>query len=257
MQHSEQYCQTMPGEVLSPSQASTYLSCSARWRFKYLIGLPDPAGGGAVRGKAVHAAVEYYMRAKLAGVVLDTPAVLADWDVMWDEASEGAEFAAHEDVESLKASGAVLATKYLEKAAPHIAPAAVEVPLSGRINGVAVRGIADIITTDGTIIDLKTASRKPSGVSGDHAFQLATYVELYPASNGQARIDSLVSTRDPQLVQIGHAPGPEGHYLVERMYPMIVDAIEGGLFLPNRASMFCSRCPYTRECEREFGGHVQ
>lgn len=257
MQHSEQYCQTMPGEVLSPSQASCYLSCSARWRFKYILGLPDPAGGGAVRGKAVHKAVEYYMRAKMAGVVLDTQAVMHDWDVMWDEASEGAEFAAHEDVESLKTSGAILATKYLEEAAPHIEPAAVEVPLAGRINGVAVRGIADIVTTDGTVIDLKTASRKPSGVSGDHAFQLATYVELCNESNGHARIDSLVSTKEPQLVQIGHTPGASGHYLVERMYPMIVDAIIGGLFMPNRASTFCTKCPYARECEGEFGGQVQ
>ena len=255
MQHN--YCQTMPGEVLSPSQASCYLSCSARWRFKYLLGLPDPSGGGAVRGKAVHKAVEYYMRAKMAGVVLEAPAVMNDWDVMWDEASEGAEFAAHEDVESLKASGAVLATKYLEEAAPNITPAAVEVPLSGTINGVNVRGIADIVTTDGTIIDLKTASRKPSGVSGDHAFQLATYVELYDGSNGRARIDSLVSTKEPQLVQIEHAPGARGHYMVERIYPMIVDAIIGGLFMPNRASTFCSTCPYKTECAEEFGGHVQ
>ena len=67
--------ETIPGEILSPSQANCYLGCSARWRFKYLIGLPDPAGGGAVRGKAVHKAVEYYMRAKIAGVVPDAIAL--------------------------------------------------------------------------------------------------------------------------------------------------------------------------------------
>jgi hypothetical protein len=31
------------------------------------------------------------------------------------------------------------------------------------------------------------------------------------------RIDSLVSTKDPQLVQIGHTPGKSGRRLVERM----------------------------------------
>ena len=41
---------TTPGEVLSPSQASTFLGCSAKWFFKYMVGLPDPAGCGAVRG---------------------------------------------------------------------------------------------------------------------------------------------------------------------------------------------------------------
>lgn len=248
--------QTMPGEIISPSQASTYLSCSARWRFKYILDLPDAAGGGAVRGKAVHKANEYYMRAKMSGVVLDPADVMRHWDVFFEESTEGAEFASYENVESLKASGAALAEKYLTEAAPSIEPAAVEVPLFGLINGVAVRGIADVITTDGTIIDLKTASRKPSGISGDHALQLATYVHLYEGSNGQAQIHSLVSTKDPQLIQLESTPGANGRRFVERIYPMVVDAINGGLFMPNRASTFCGKCPYKAECAAEFGGSV-
>src|SRR5215510_14852211 len=81
MQHE---AATMPGEILSPSQASTFLSCSARWRFKYLLGLKDPAGGGAARGRAVHLAIEYYMRAKMAGVVLDPEKLTDEWDGIWD-----------------------------------------------------------------------------------------------------------------------------------------------------------------------------
>ena len=49
----------MPGEILSPSQASTFLGCSAKYRYKYLLGIPDPAAGGAVRGRAVHKAIEH------------------------------------------------------------------------------------------------------------------------------------------------------------------------------------------------------
>ncbi len=247
----------LPGEMLSPSQCACYLSCSARWRFKYLLQLPDVVGGSAIRGKAVHRAIEYYMRAKIAGVILDADDVMDEWDSIWDESCEEGEFAAKEDVEALKTSGAILAEKYLTEAAPAIEPAVVEVPLYGVINGVAVRGFADIITTDGTIIDVKTTSRKPSSISGDHALQLATYVELYDGANGQARIDSLVSTKEPQLVQIEAAPGASGKKLVNHLYPMVVDAINGGLFMPNRASTLCSRCPYARECEEEFGGRVQ
>jgi hypothetical protein len=61
---------SMPGEILSPSQASTFLNCSARYRFKCVLGLPDVAGGAA-RGRVVHKTIEYYMRAKIAGVILD------------------------------------------------------------------------------------------------------------------------------------------------------------------------------------------
>jgi RecB family exonuclease len=247
----------MPGEILSPSQASTFLGCSAKYRFKYVLGLPDPAGGGAARGRAVHKAIEHYMRAKIAGLELDDEAITDEWDDIWDEACEGAEFAAHDNIEALKASGAQLAGKYLREAAPGIRPLAVEVPVSGEIAGVKVRGIVDILDAEGRIIDIKTASRKPSRISGDHAFQLATYATLLADSvSGETRIDSLVSTKDPQLIQIEHTPGASGRKLVERMYPLVAEGIANGLFIPNRAGTLCGYCPYARECETEYGGVI-
>ena len=249
----------MPGEVLSPSQASTFLSCSAKWWFRYGLGLPDPASGAAVRGKAVHKLIEYALRAKIAGVVLEPGALSDAWDVSWDQAAEGAEFQADEDIDLFKLSGARLAQKYVCEALPAIAPAAVEVPFSGTIAGVAVRGIADIVTTDSMIIDVKTASRKPSGVAADHALQLATYAELLPGASGMTRIDTLVSTRDPQLIQLEHTPGEPGKRLIERLYPMVAEGIAGGLFLPNRNASACSQryCAFADACEREFGGAVE
>src|SRR6516225_3626651 len=249
---------TMPGEALSPTQASTYLSCSAKWWFRYGLGLPDPASGGAVRGRAVHKAIEYYMRAKMAGVILDAGDLVHDWDQIWDEESADAEFAAGENVESLKESGHALAAKYLREAAPEIRPAAVEVPISGTIAGVPVRGIADILTTGGMVVDIKTAARKPSGLAADHALQLATYAALVPGASGETRIDMLVGTKEPQLVQIGHAPGEAGRRLVERVYPLVAEGIASGLYLPNRNSNVCNRryCAFADACEREFGGAV-
>ena len=134
-----------------------------------------------------------------------------------------------------------------------------EVPVSGTIVGVPVRGIADILTADGTVIDVKTSSRKPSGVAADHALQLATYSELLPGASGATRIDTLVATKEPQLVQIKHMPGEAGRRLVERVYPLVAEGIAGGLYLPNRNSSVCSRkyCAFADACEREFGGQVQ
>jgi hypothetical protein len=57
----------------------------------------------------VHKAIEHYMRAKIAGLQLDGEPITDEWDEIWDEATESAEFAAREDVEALKASGAQLA----------------------------------------------------------------------------------------------------------------------------------------------------
>jgi len=88
--------------------------------------------------------------------------------------------------------------------------------------------------------------------------QLATYTELLPDASGRARIDALVSTRDPQLVQIEHVPGEAGRRLTERIYPLVAEGIASGLFLPNRNASACSRryCAFAHACEREFGGRI-
>ena len=255
MQPNAPNASTNPGEILSPSQASVFLNCSAKYRFRYLLGLPDPAGGGAARGKAVHKAVEYYMRATMAGITLDAQAIDDYWDEIWDEAAEGALFAANENIEQLNQSGRDLAYKYLTEVAPTVRPAAAELQVTGEIAGVKVRGIVDILDVDGRIIDIKTSSRRSSKISGDHAFQLATYVALAAEkASGKARIDSLVSTKDPQLVQIDHEPGRRGQQLVERLYPLVAEGIANGLFMPNRASTLCGYCPYKAECAAEYGG---
>ena len=111
----------------------------------------------------------------MAGVVLEAGGLADAWDAAWDQAAEGGEFRSDDDVESLKAS------KYLTEALPPIEPAAVEVPFSGTIAGVPVRGIADLVTVVGMVIDIKTASSKPSG--------LAAQIEHTPGEVGRRLVD--------------------------------------------------------------------
>jgi CRISPR/Cas system-associated exonuclease Cas4 (RecB family) len=249
---------TTLGEVLSPTQVNTFLSCPAKYFFRYGAGLPDPASGALVRGKAVHSVIAYAMTAKMEGYALDPGAAAEIIEPAWDAAAEGAEFQAYEDVEQLKRSGAVLAEKWLAEAGPFVQPAAVELPVMGVIGGVPVRGIVDVLDTSGRVIDLKTATRKPSAITPDQALQLATYAAITPGASGEARIDALISTKEPQLVQIEHTPGAAGKRLVERLYPLVVEGIAAGVYPPSRSSTRCSRryCNFWRECTAEYGGEV-
>lgn len=251
--------ETLPGELLSPSQVSTYLGCAAKWYFKYQLGLPDPSGAGAVRGKAFHAIVEYWMRAKLAGVQLDLAGIEDVWAYAWDEAAAEAAFHPADNIEAISAKGRELTVKYLAEVGPAIEPAAVEFPVVGKIGGVAVRGFVDLLDTSGRVIDLKTAARKSSKVSAAQAVQLATYAALVPGASGETRIDTLVSTRDAQLVQIEYTPGAAGRRLIERLYPLAAEGMKSGLYMPNRSSTMCSRryCNFADACTAEFGGEVE
>ena len=42
------------GESLSPSQATTFLACPAKWYFRYLLGLTEPPTDALALGKAFH-----------------------------------------------------------------------------------------------------------------------------------------------------------------------------------------------------------
>jgi CRISPR/Cas system-associated exonuclease Cas4 (RecB family) len=50
---------------LSPSQVSTYMTCPAKWYFRYLIGLSEPTTGALALGKAFHGTLARNFRQKL------------------------------------------------------------------------------------------------------------------------------------------------------------------------------------------------
>ena len=53
------------GESLSPSQVSTYMTCPAKWYFRYLIGLSEPTTGALALGKAFHGTLARNFRQKI------------------------------------------------------------------------------------------------------------------------------------------------------------------------------------------------
>ena len=95
-------------------------------------------------------------------------------------------------------------------------------------------------------------------MSTDTAFQLATYQQLMPGARPLVRIDTLVKTKTPQLVQQDLEIGARQIQAIETLYPLAQKVMRRGSYMPNRLSNLCSRrnCPYWSRCEREFGGHV-
>jgi RecB family exonuclease len=247
------------GTVLSPSQVRTFRDCGAKWYYKYALGLPDPPNGSLVRGRVVHQMAEAFFRAKLDGGSPDPDDLQASFEEAWDTAAAQAAFGADEDVDLLKRQAAMLTRKYLDEVAPEIEPAALEFPVQGVIGGVAVRGFVDLLDITGRVIDLKTAARKPTGVSADYAFQVATYARLCPGASGKARVDTLVATKSPQVVTQEYTVSPADLKMTEKIYPLVREAMRDGIYLPNRSSTFCSHkaCSYAAFCEVEFGGQVK
>jgi len=128
-----------------------------------------------------------------------------------------------------------LVAKYMDEVAPKVEPAAVELDVQGKISGVAVRGRVDVLDVEGRLIDFKTASRRPSCVAPDYAFQLATYQQITPGASGEVRIDSLVKTQTVQIVQQAYTVEEPDIRATQVLYPMARKAMGSGMLLSEPA----------------------
>jgi hypothetical protein len=100
-------------------------------------------------------------------------------------------------------------------------PHAVEQTVQGEIAGVNVRGIVDLLDTDGRVLDLKTASKRPNGLSAEHSLQLTTYAMITPGASGLCRLDSVTKTKTVQVIQQSYQVGAEDRRFVEALHPMV------------------------------------
>ena len=80
-----------------------------------------------------------------------------------------------------------------------------------------------MLDVEGRLIDFKTASRRPSYIAPDYAFQLATYQQINPGASGQVRIDSLVKTRTVQIVQQAYTVEEPDIRATRVLYPMAAE----------------------------------
>jgi CRISPR/Cas system-associated exonuclease Cas4 (RecB family) len=246
-------------EVLSPSQVRCFMDCQMRWWYKYGLRYTDSPTGNLALGKAVHAALGQNFEQKMHSYEdLPISGIVALFREAWALECQQTEFRDDEDPRELAACGEKLVGKYLEEVAPIVAPAAVELHVEGEIAGVHVQGWIDVLDIRGRILDIKTAVRKPSSISPEHRFQIATYAQLTPGANGDARIDTLVKTKTPGLVTQRFTITDQDLLATRELYPLAQAAMRSELYMPNRTSMNCSRrnCSFWRHCEKEWGGEV-
>jgi len=247
--------------VLSPSQVATFISCAAKYWFKYGLGVEQVQGSALSLGKAFHTVVrENYQQKIHTQTDMPLELALALYLDAWSAEAERTEFQPGEDPDQLKRMGLACLTKYQQQIAPMVKPAEVELPVSGIIGGVHVRGFVDLLDVDGRIIDLKSAKTSPSkNIRPDYRFQISTYEAITPGANGQARLDTVVKlTKEVKAITQEFEVTDADRRHVQVMYPLVQEAARSGLYPPNRNNYLCSRkyCSYVDLCLAEYGGAV-
>lgn len=244
------------GRTLSPSQVNTFLDCQARWYYGSIAKLPDPPNGGLTLGRAIHYAAAVYLRLRSQGehpIHADLAELFAH---TFKQELPQTEIRPDEDPALLLADGLAMLAMFTGQVAPQIDAAAVELQVHGKIGSQHVRGIVDVITTEGVVIDLKTSSKKPGAISASYALQLTTYGLL--TSKRETRLITLARTKTPSWCQHTLSLTPAHTQYAATIYDMAAESMQSGLYLPNRGSYLCSRrhCAFWRECQAEYGGVV-
>jgi putative RecB family exonuclease len=257
----------LPDHV-SYSQLSTYLQCPLKYRFHYIDGLePEFTSASLAFGQCVHEAVAGFFQSALEGEHLSADNMIDIYRESWRGCdgptikydrggSEEKLLKLATDVLTLWHSNQDPAVEVLGVEEPFTVDLGEKVdypgdglpPLVGYVDHILKMPDGNI-----TLIDLKTAARKPSQAQADQTLQLTAYSlgaeELgFNADELTLRLDYLIKTATPDLVTLETSRTEDDKRKFTKLLTRVWKGIETSIFYPNQGYL-CGSCGYQSHCK--------
>jgi putative RecB family exonuclease len=264
--HTDEKRSTDPLEYVSASRLKNFLSCRLRFYFEKVLALPRPLAPNLHLGKAVHAGLQHYNKARWRGGDASEQAVLAafntafehpedDAKVNWDEADDEGE---------AKTKGEAVLSAFLAHQQNLIEPLpmGVEVSVHAELPSLALPllGVIDLVKADRTTVDYKTVGSTPNveQEAWQHEIQLTAYALLIEDATNEPSPGSelvfLVKTKSPKVLVHRSPPATQ---LQRDRFARLVEIYANGVtnehYHPS-PGMQCSWCSFRQECSRWKGG---
>jgi DNA helicase-2/ATP-dependent DNA helicase PcrA len=236
---------------LSFGQVNDYLECPARYRYAHRIRIPTAPSHQLVYGRALHAAVQAYHRAQMAGRTLTLKALHAELDAAWESVG----FLTREHEEARKAAAReALARFWNEQQSDPARPTAVEEEfaftmgrdrIGGRYDRVDVEPDGRVMITDyksSDVRDAATANRRAR-----ESLQLGIYALAWEARH--QRLPDGLSLHFLESGLVGRSEASERR--AARAQEMVATAAEGiraGAFDATPSLQRCGYCPFREIC---------
>jgi putative RecB family exonuclease len=247
--------------VLSASQLSVYLGCPLKYRFQYVDRIPRPWRVAAMAfGSSVHAAVEWFLKERQAGRSPSPDQVERIFEGDWYAQNlEPLVFSERESKDGLLEKGKAMLRLYITESLERAPPLAVEQsfqvslhdPETGEVLDLALRGYVDLVEEDGTVVDLKTASRSLEAGGLERHLQLSCYALAVLHLTGvipKLRLDILYTTSRPRLERLSTERSVAELSWTAQLIRQVSDSIQAGQFYPN-PSWRCQECEYFAHCQ--------
>lgn len=240
---------------LSNSSIKKYLACPKQWAHHYLEGMRGTVGVALIKGSAVdHAADVNWQQKRKTGEDLSVEDAQDLAETMFrrklDEAGGRSEVDWHGDtMPSALQSAMKMTARHMRDHAPLYTPTATQVRVSRKLaSGRDFIGFIDAVAGDGTVIDVKSGSRKMAQRDADTDLQPGAYafglerpvdfVYLRVIDSGRAPVHSeLVTTRRSAA----------GVAWFGQLANDVDAAIDAGVF-PANPGYQCSWCPAKAAC---------
>jgi hypothetical protein len=148
---------------ISHSQLDLWLHCPRKWEYKYIKKIPQPTTAPLIEGSVYHKVLETYFNHKLnTKQDLSIPDVYDAFSTHWTASTAPNNHIDWGDryQDDVRDECQSLLTEYVSTIAPQIIPAVVEETYISDIEGTKFVCIIDLITSEDTVIDHKTSSKK-------------------------------------------------------------------------------------------------
>ncbi len=254
---------TMSGGVidhLSYSQISTYLTCPLRYKFQYVDLVPPAFTASAlVFGQAIHEAVGAFYQEILTGDELRPDQMIDVYRQAW-QSKDGVEirFFNGDDEDSLTEKAKLMLKVFHDAFDPGVQIIGIEEFFEVKFakEMPPFQGYIDLIEESPSgkisIVDLKTAARKPTKAQTSSNLQLTAYtlgaeaLGFDPEQLG-LRLDVVTKTKNPELVRFETTRTQQERDRFVKIVKTICSAIEHHAFFP-REDWHCSQCAWADHC---------
>lgn len=248
--------------VFRPSALNCYLSCSAKYYFQYVEKIRVPNAVACAFGTAAHNTLNVNFSQKLStGSDKSLDEIKS---IMSDNIDREFQSVDKKDLDAepgLKDQGIDLIEKYHTEVAPSVHPVIVEkrIEVTFRNYDHSLSCQPDLLDSAYCLIDHKTSARAMSDVPENYNLQISAYTLALSAADisvKDTRINLMVHKKNPEIIPL--KPVVDQNYFLSTMQ-LVGDAIEKGIFIPNRGSFICSSkyCKFSPYCQHKFGGTIK
>ncbi len=242
---------------LSYPQISTYLTCPLRYKFQYLEQFPPAFTSAALAfGSAIHEAVAAFYQTYLEGDVLKPDQMLDVYRDVWRQKEDSRFFNGDDEISLLMRAEQLLGV-FHESFEPSTTVLGVEEFFAVDMENLPpFQGYIDLIerslTGQVSVVDLKTATKKPSKGNIQSNLQLTAY-SLGASGLGfdpedlNLRLDVLVKTANPDLVRYETRRTEEDRKRFIKLVQQVWKGIEAEVWFPKQ-DWHCQQCAFSAPC---------